>query len=124
VWRKKYKPDWTINDHDTQWRVSSFVNNIGNSQINGNKFTLDHNSSNHDNDSPNLPIPIASAFRHNGRNNELVMMREHTDKLTYVKFTKDVERDILIKKITSSAGNIIDEIAYDVLEPCNVNNGL
>jgi hypothetical protein len=42
VWRKYYKPNWTINDHNTQWQVTSYVNNIGNTAVTGNKFQLDY----------------------------------------------------------------------------------
>ncbi|URM35534.1 FG-GAP-like repeat-containing protein [Flavobacterium anhuiense] len=29
VWRRYFKDSWTINNHDTEWRVTGFANNIG-----------------------------------------------------------------------------------------------
>ena len=145
VWRKFYKPGWTINDHDTQWSVTTFVNNIGNTLITGNKFTPDyvspcasmtvgndphtgmpiiHQICNHNSDSPDLPIPIASSFRFNGINRELLMVRNHTNEVTYIKFTKDVSNDILLNKVSSSGGEIVDEIEYANLEPSVTADGL
>lgn len=145
VWRKFYKPGWTINDHDTQWSVTTFVNNIGNTLITGNKFTLDyvspcasmtlgndphtgmpiiHQICNHNSDSPDLPIPIASTYRYNGMNRELLMVRNHTNEVTYIKFTKDVSNDILLNKVSSSGGEIVDEIEYANLEPSVTADGL
>src|SRR5690606_1191648 len=66
VWRRYYKPSMTINDHDTQWSVTSYANNIANA----NNFVLDYTSPciasmpfpscKNWNDSPDLPIPIVS----------------------------------------------------------------
>jgi RHS repeat-associated protein len=141
VWRKYYKPSWTINDHDTQWKVTSFINNIGNgtqgfipdyvspcASFSGNDphtgEPILFQICNHNSDSPDLPIPLASEFRYNGKNNELIMYRNHTNQLTYINFTKDVQSDVLLKKITSSGGNLVDEINYKTLEPSSGNNGL
>ena len=135
VWRKHYKPNLTINDHNTEWNVTSYVNNIGNTEVTGNKFTLDYVSPcishpnygqicHHPNDSPDLPIPIASTYRYNGMNRELLMVRNHTNQITYIKFTKDVSNDILLNKVSSSGGEIVDEIEYANLEPSVTADGL
>lgn len=135
VWRKYYKPSGTINDHNTKWSVSTYVNNIGNTQVTGNKFTLDYSSPcndvgpftvcDHPDDSPEMPTPVVSNFNYNGLDNQLVMVRNHTSEITYINFTKDVSKDILLKKVTNSGGNIIDEITYEKMEPVStLNNGL
>ena len=114
---------------DTQWQITTFVNNIGNTQITGNKFTPDYTSpslygdSTHWNASPEIPIPVASNYRYAELNNQIVMVRNHHNELTYINFTKDVAKDIRLSKVTSSGGNIIDEIQYKEMEPSTSNNG-
>ncbi|WP_445455729.1 RHS repeat-associated core domain-containing protein [Flavobacterium sp. HNIBRBA15423] len=132
IWRKYYEPSWTINDHDTQWKVTTYVNNIGNNQLTS-KFTLDYTSPcygsgisqncNHTSDSPDLPIPVISTFRHRGLSKDLVMVRNHYNQITYVDFTKDVSKDAQIKKVISSGGNIVDEVEYATMESSTLNNG-
>ncbi len=117
VWRKYYKPNWTINDHDTQWEIKTYINNIGNTTSSGSKFTLDYSSaSNHYSDSPDLPIPIVSTYKYQGLNREIVMIRNHYNQATYINFNKNFADEILLKKVISSGGNIVDEIAYKSLE--------
>ncbi len=116
VWRKHYKPPWTINDHDTQWRVTTFVNNIGNSAA-PDSFSEDYDSPTiHDSDSPDLPIPIVGNYRHKSLNKELVMVRNHYNQITYVDFTKDVAQDNRLKKVTKSGGDQVYEIFYASME--------
>lgn len=118
IWRKYYKPPWTINDHDTQWEITTYINNIGNTIVSGTKFPLDYTSpTNHNSDSPDLPIPVVSNFKYQGLNRDIVMVRNHYNQVTYVNFKKDVSQDILLKKAISSGGNIVDEISYEALEP-------
>ena len=125
VWRKHYKPNWTINDHNTQWTVTTYANNISNTSITGNKFTFDYSSPhNHDSDSPDLVIPIVSSYKRNGLDRDLVLVHNHYDRIFYVKFKKDVSEDIRLKKIVSSGGNIVDQIEYKAMEPnSNLNDG-
>lgn len=126
VWRKHYKPSWTINDYNTQWTVKSYSNNIGNTQISGNKFTLDYSSvHNHDSDSPDLVIPIVSNYKYKGIDRDLILVHNHYDRIFYIKFKKDVSEDVRLKKVMASNGNIIDQIDYQAMEPTsNLNNGL
>lgn len=125
VWRKHYKSNWTINDHNTQWTVTTYANNIGNTSITGNKFTFDYSSPhNHDSDSPDLVIPIVSSYKRNGLDRDLVLVHNHYDRIFYVKFKKDVSEDIRLKKIISSGSNIVDQIEYKAMEPnSNLNDG-
>ena len=51
------------------------------------------------------------------------MVRKHHNELTYIDFTKDVSQDVLLTKVTSSGGNIVDEISYKAMEPSSQNNG-
>ncbi|WP_395043756.1 RHS repeat-associated core domain-containing protein [Flavobacterium sp.] len=134
VWRNRYKPSGTYNDHDTQWRVTSFINNTGNiSLLYGAKFTPDYESPcvqlpfpdcNHTDGTPEISTPIASPFKYQGVNNELIMVNNHTNKITYIKFFKDVSEDILLKKVTSSGGNIVDEIFYKTMDTSTLNNDM
>lgn len=136
IWRKYYKPTPSINDHDTEWNITGYANNIGNAAFAlGNKFTLSYISPcyynsqgdevcDHPHSSPELPTPITSSFRHNNMNHEIIMVRNHSNQVTYIDFKKDVSRDATLIKVTQSNGAIINEITYDELESnSNVNNG-
>lgn len=137
IWRNYYKRIPSINNHDTAWSITGYVNNIGNTALPlVNKFTPSYISPceyspedseyvcDHPNDSPDLPIPITSSFRYNNLNNEIIMVRNHTNIVTYIDFKKDVSRDATLKKVTQSNGAIINEITYNELESnSNVNNG-
>lgn len=129
IWRNQYKPAWTINDHDTNWKITSFANNIG--KVGASGFSPDYvtpcvnydNSCDHHSDSPNMVIPIVSSYRHQGLNKEIVLVRSHYNQLTYIDFMKDVSKDNLLKKVTSAGGAIVDEITYQTLEPTDNNSG-
>ncbi|WP_119789571.1 T6SS effector amidase Tae4 family protein [Flavobacterium anhuiense] len=135
VWEKIYRPNPVTDaqNYDTQWIVSTFANNIGNTSITGNKFTAEYTSPcygsaplqicNHNNDSPDLPYPIVSKYKYMGANTELLMVRNHHNQLTYVNFTKDVSQDILMTKVTSSVGAVSDAISYAAIDPGDSNNG-
>ena len=117
VWRKHYKPSWTVNDHNTQWTVTAFANNIGNTQITGNKFTLEYSSGwNHDGDSPDLVIPVASSYKYRGLERDMVLVHNHYNRLFYVNFTKDISEDIRLKRVKASNNAIVDEIDYAPME--------
>lgn len=138
IWRKHYKVQglFAWNDHDTQWKVTSFVNNIGNTQVTGNKFQLDYetpcqtvqvptgsiSNCNHNSDSPGLIVPIVSSYRYGGLKQDLVIVHNHYNRIFYIKFKKNVAEDIRVKKITSSGGNIVDQIEYKSLEPTTTSN--
>lgn len=137
IWRKYYKPSWTINDHDTQWTIKTYINNIGNTLVSGDKFTLDYTTPcqtistpngeyqncNHNSDSPDLPIPVVANYKYSGLNNQIVMVRNHYNQVTYINFNKDVAKDIRINKVISSGGNIIDDIEYNITESSSANTG-
>uniref|UniRef100_UPI0026118A69 FG-GAP-like repeat-containing protein n=1 Tax=Flavobacterium sp. TaxID=239 RepID=UPI0026118A69 len=129
IWRNKYAPKWTINDYNTNWKITSFVNNIGKTGASG--FTLDYEtpcqgkfyiSCDHHSDSPDMVIPIVSTYRQ-GINKEILMVRNHYNQVTYVNFTKDVAKDNLLKKVTTANGALIHEINYQPLEPSENNSG-
>lgn len=129
VWRRYYKPSNTINDHDTQWSVTSYANNIANA----NNFVLDYSSPciaslpfpscKNWNDSPDLPIPIVSSYKFSSLNNELLMVRNHGNTVTYIKFPRDIGKDNMLKKVSSDQDNIIEEITYQSMEASSSNNG-
>lgn len=121
VWRKYYKPNLTINNHDTQWKVFSYANNIGNKLISdsASKFTLDYQSStDHDNGSPDMVVPVVSSYNRAGITSDLVLVHNHYNKAYYINFTKDIAKDIRISSINSSyGGGIVDNIYYSPMEP-------
>ncbi|MEM9687371.1 MAG: FG-GAP-like repeat-containing protein, partial [Bacteroidota bacterium] len=131
VWRRYYKPQWTINDHNTQWKVTTFVNTIGKSGSSG--FAKDYVSPctplpfslgedcTHSSDSPDLPVPVVGHYRHRGLHKELVMVRNHHNELTYIDFTKEVSRDNLLTKVTTSGGDQTWEIVYKPMEKETLN---
>jgi RHS repeat-associated protein len=124
--RVYYKPDWTINNHDTRWTVTTYINNLG--KVGVNAFQQDYTSpTNHDSDNNWYPIPIVSNFRNNGLDNEVVMVQEQNNSLTYINFSKDAAKDNLLKKVTQSGGSIggiVDEITYRTMEPSETSNNL
>lgn len=141
VWRNFMKRKCDINNHDTEWSVETYINNIGNA-AGGNSFALDFQSDktpvcmslchaqdpdcflNHFSDSPELVTPVASSYRYDGLNKELLILSNFNKALTYIDFTKDVAEDNLLRKVTQSNGAIVDEIDYARLEPSTANNGL
>jgi len=110
VWRKYFKDDWTINNHDTQWRVTGFTNNVG--KTSGSGFPLTYDSGTYTSNSPDVPIPIVSNYKYNGGNSELVIVRGHYNKIEYYQFGKDVDTDNRLKSVSESNGNIIQTIEY------------
>lgn len=123
---RREKHSTTFNGSNTRWKIYTFVNNLGNNSLSaGNQFTADYESPyTHYSDSPELPTPITSMYRYNGLNNEILMIRNHYNNITYVNFTKDVSKDILLTQVTSSGGSIVDQIQYATLEPSVTSNGL
>jgi len=126
VWRKQFYQQGSINDIDTEWAVFAFANNIGNVAITGNKFTLDYASTHdHGSESSELAVPITSSFRNDGLNRDIAIVDNFSHKVHFIDFTKDIAQDIRITKVTSSGGNIVDEIEYKAMEPdINLNNGM
>lgn len=125
VWRSYYKPGWTINDHDTAWEITGYVNAIGHTWVNNLGVTFPKlydsdvwvgppfNDYLHRNSgSPDIPIPVVSNYKLNGANNELVLVRGHYDKIEYYQFTKDAQKDNRLSTVSEAAGNITHTIAY------------
>lgn len=115
VWRKYYKPAWTINDHNTQWNVTAFTNNVGNT-TSTTTFPLTYNSGIFDSPSPDIPIPITSNYKYQGGNTDLVIVRGHYNKIEYYQFNKDLDTDNRLKTVTESSGNIKQTIDYKTME--------
>ncbi|MFA9189390.1 FG-GAP-like repeat-containing protein [Flavobacterium magnesitis] len=114
VWRKYYKPGWTINDHNTQWQVTAFTNNIG--KVSSNNYVQTYDSGIFDSGSPEIPIPLASNYRYQGANTDLVIVRGHYNKIEYYQFNKDLDTDNRLKAVTESSGNIKQTIDYLPME--------
>ncbi|MCI9844631.1 RHS repeat-associated core domain-containing protein [Flavobacterium pectinovorum] len=122
VWRRYYKPGWTINDHNTEWWVKGYTNNIGNI-ASATAFPMTYDSKNDNilpifgpsgffSDSPDIPIPLVSNYRYNGANTDLVIVRGHHNKIEYYQFNKDFDSDNRLKTVTEANGKIIQTIEY------------
>lgn len=120
VWRKYYKPGWTINNHDTQWQVTAFTNNIG--YVTSSKFLQTYDSGIFDSKSPDIPIPVTSNYKYHGANSELVIVRGHNNEIEYYQFNEDVAVNNRLISVTESNGNIKQTIEYAPMEA--VNGGL
>ncbi|OOV20660.1 RHS repeat-associated core domain-containing protein [Flavobacterium sp. LM4] len=115
VWRMYYKPKWTINDHDTKWRVTAFLNNVGKVEASG--FTQTYSSNEFESGSPDIPIPLVSNYRYDGANTDLVIVRGHSNKIEYYQFNKDFDKDNRLKTVTEANGKIIQTIEYKPMMP-------
>ena len=114
VWRKYYKPNWTINDHSTQWQVTAFANNIG--KVGGSGFVQAYDSGVFDSGSPDIPIPITSNYKYNGANTDLVVVRGHRNVVEYYQFNKNVDAENRLISVSESNGNIKQTIDYRTME--------
>ncbi|SFD47396.1 RHS repeat-associated core domain-containing protein [Flavobacterium phragmitis] len=114
VWRKYFKASWTINNHDTQWRVTGFTNNIGKTDASG--FPLTYDSGTYESGSPDIPIPIVSNYKYDGANSELVVVRGHYNKIEYYQFNKNLDTDNRLVTVTESNGNIKQTIEYKPMQ--------
>ncbi|WP_413998087.1 RHS repeat-associated core domain-containing protein [Flavobacterium sp. W1B] len=121
VWRKYYKPKWTINDHDTQWQVTAFTNNIG--YVASSKFLQTYDSGIFDSKSPDIPIPVTSNYKYHGANSELVIVRGHYNQIEYYQFKEDVAVNNRLISVTESNGNIKQTIEYAPMEAVNGGQG-
>ena len=110
VWRKYYKPGWTINDHNTQWQITGFKNNIG--KLNASGFQLEYDSGVFDSGSPDIPIPLTSNYRYEGANTDLVLIRGFEKNIEYYQFNKNVNTENRLKSVTESNGNVKQIIEY------------
>lgn len=115
VWRKYYKDDWSINNHDTQWEVYGYANNIG--KVGASGFTSVYSSTVFTSNSPDIPIPLTSNYRYDGGNTDLVLVRGHYNKIEYYQFNKNVDTENRLKSVMESNGNIKQTIEYLPMEP-------
>ncbi|WP_031457782.1 SpvB/TcaC N-terminal domain-containing protein, partial [Flavobacterium chungangense] len=127
VWRRYYKPKWTINDHNTEWWVKGYTNNIGNT-ASATTFPMTYDSKDDNlspitgqpsgffSGSPDIPIPLVSNYRYNGANTDLVIVRGHYNKIEYYQFNKDFDKDNRLKSVTEANGKIIQTIDYKAME--------
>lgn len=116
-------------DVDSRWRISTFVNNIGNNAGGATDFIYNYQSPNgHNSDDNGFPIPIVADIKYKGLSSDMLMIRYHssnnfTRKITYIDFTKNVNIDNSLKKVNQSNGAIVDEITYDPMQSSEANAG-
>lgn len=114
---------WQYRNFDTKWKVSTYINNLGNTNASLPRFYNDYTSaSEHNSGSPEIPVPLVSSFRVNGANKDFVVLRKNDANAIYVQFTRNYADEILLKKVTMSQGALIDEIDYKEIETLS-NNG-
>lgn len=117
---------FTPNNRKSRWRVSTYVNNIGNGST---SFINNYSSpSSHVSEDNSMPIPMAADVRYRGLSSDFVMIRYHGNnsfdkKITYIDFLKDVGEDNSLKKIVQSNGAITDEITYQPMRASENNGG-
>jgi RHS repeat-associated protein len=121
VWRKYYKDDWTINNHDTQWQVTGFINNIGMIGVDG--FSPGYNSGVFTSNSPDVPIPIPSNYKYNGANTDLIIVRGHYNKIEYYQFNKNVDTENRLLTVSEASGNIKQFVEYKPMEAADSGLG-
>ncbi|MDY0989668.1 RHS repeat-associated core domain-containing protein [Flavobacterium sp. CFBP9031] len=122
VWRKYFKDSWTINNHDTEWQVTGFTNNIGKVGTTG--FTIGYDSGVIFSNSPDIPIPITSNYKYDGANTDLVVIRGHYNKIEYYQFNKNVDTENRLTEVTEASGNIKQKIEYRAMEAANSGLGI
>ncbi len=110
---------WTINDHNTSWRVESYTNNIG--KVGSSGFVATYNSGDFTSDSPEIPIPIEGNFKNKGINSDLVIVRGHYKQIMYYSFNKDIERDNRLKTVSEVNGSILHSIEYKPMVSLGTN---
>lgn len=120
VRRKYYKASWTINNHDTEWQVTAYSNNIG--KTIGSGFNLAYDSGILDSKSPDIPIPITSNYKYQGANTDLVIVRGNNNIIEYYQFNKNVDTENRLISVTEASGNIKQTIEYKPME--SVGGGL
>ncbi|MFB3386619.1 RHS repeat-associated core domain-containing protein [Flavobacterium sp. LAR06] len=119
VWRKYFKDNWTINNHDTEWWITTYANNIGKTGS-VQTFSLEYDSdlvgplgkSHLFSNSPDIPIPLTSNFRYDGGNTDLVMVRGHYNIIEYYQFNKNAATENRLKSVLEANGNIKQTIEY------------
>ena len=108
--RKYSKQNWTLNDHDTEWSVATFTNNIG--VVGGSGFTPTYWSGNITSESPDLPTPVVASYRYQGANTDLIIARGNSSFIEYYKFNKNFNTDNRLKSVSEANGNIKQTIEY------------
>lgn len=128
VWKKRFQIDHFFDpkDLDTQWLVSTYINNIGYT----NSFTLGYSSqSEHQSIDNSWPITLTSNYKYQGLDSELLVIRYHSvnssfpKTVTYIDFKRNVTNENYLKTIRQSEGAIIDDIEYHDMEPDLLGNG-
>ena len=110
---------WNINNHDTYWSVRAYTNTIG--VTGASPFTQTYDSGEFFSDSPDIPISVASSFKYDNINTDLVIVRNHYDKIEYYSFNKDIERDNRLKTVSEGNGSILQSIEYKPMVSLGTN---
>ncbi|MEN2416228.1 FG-GAP-like repeat-containing protein [Flavobacterium mesophilum] len=123
VWRKYYSPSsfFDPKNHNTQWQITGFANNIGNRASRG--FDQTYDSGLFDSASPDIPIPIVSNYRYKDSNTDIVLVRGHYNKIEYYQFNKNVETESRLVEVSEANGNIKQNIEYKSMQAIDGGTG-
>lgn len=113
-----YQPkSWDPKDVDTSWGIRIFTNQIGNT-ASTQKFAITYQStSEHHSDNRNRPVPVIGEYKYGQALNDIVVTYPDYKEIYFIDFQKNLHLDAQLKKVSSSADRIIDEIFYKTLEP-------
>lgn len=114
-------------DYNTKWKIATYANNIGNTEVIGNKFTLDYQTPcknvgsiqvcENISGSPVLPVITVGEFKNHNANNEIVVLNNHYNTITYIDLTKDVSLDNMMIKVVETGTDNTFDIEYSSMEP-------
>ena len=119
-----------VNAWSSKWQIRGYTNNIG--KTSGSGFVNTYNSpweGPWQGPSSSIPNAVASGYKCYGLNTDFIVLRpsSYGDNIFYYSFNKNVTLDNLLQKVTSSGGNIVDEIEYRPMEISTIyssNNSL
>ncbi|MBC7655418.1 MAG: hypothetical protein H7098_13210 [Oligoflexus sp.] len=121
---------WDPKDIDSRWRISTYVNNIGNNASGATNWIYTYESpSGHNSDDNSFPIPIVADIKYKGLSSDMLIIRDHGQSsfaktITYIDFKKSVTVENSLQKVTQSNGAIVDEISYTPMQSSDTNGGL
>jgi RHS repeat-associated protein len=120
----RFKDSWFPETWEVNWYADAYTNNIGNAS--NSNFVYAYTTGMQD-DNRILPTVVTSNYRHQGLNTDLLLLIDNPvpnvsnpapneDEIHYFRFNKDFKVDNMLKKVTASSGNIVDEIEYKTME--------
>ena len=126
TWTNSDKRPKTFNNIDTTWIVQTYINRIGFKGEGSTPSTFFPSNMSWLYDysfSEEIPKFIIAPYDYRGMSSEIFVVRNTTQELARINFSKDVSRDATLTKVMSSGGQIVSEIEYAPLAPKNAKTG-